>query len=146
MIFPFVDAALDECDGQVNPTLQMFLKTLKRLRVIILQDVSAMIYGGFDHILFTLPVFKTHQFQEFSSELHQAMMASHDLDPAFLSIKTIIPMVCEKMDTNQKMLTSQIKEINNGIGKNMKSLCQIDKNIDNVVTSCYFFISRTEFN
>lgn len=45
-LFPFVEPAMEACDKCKNPTLWMFLTTLCRIRVSIIQDAAVMSTKG----------------------------------------------------------------------------------------------------
>lgn len=63
------------------------------------------------------------------------MKAAHNQDPTTLSMQTVMPLVCEKMDSNQQLLTAHIADVKNSINANGSSLTLIENNLKNVVTS-----------
>ena len=81
-IFPFVETAITSIrtDGSTYQTALAFLNVLKRLRVVLLQDVAAMMILGRLHYLFEYPVFKHADFVQFISDLHQHIEAA--IEPA----------------------------------------------------------------
>ena len=108
MIFPFVD----ETFQVVLPTRTNFIKFMKILRIVILQDMAIMLYDGLNHHLSHLDVFQTAEFKTFASDLDhfiksQPQVSHQDqfLPPAFVQkIDNAIIPVNAKLDSIERIL------------------------------------------
>jgi len=106
MIFPFVDAALD---GMVQRTraqdtdmaAEGFLRLLKFLRVVILQDSITMKNRCSHWRIWSLSVFTSPLYVAFAE---QSMRENTVQDPTDLAIETVVPTIAAALENLQNSL------------------------------------------
>lgn len=108
MIFPKIEQILpslvarnDASGNNTDFAAENFLKLLKYLRVIILQDAVAMMRLGGEyghHPLFKLPVFKTSEFNLFRACLNEVLDKQTELEVQ-PQAQAIIPEVLKALET-----------------------------------------------
>jgi hypothetical protein len=117
LIFPFVEqcmAAVEraaEQDKQDRFTAVMFLRLLKNLRRIILQDAAVMTldYNRKRHPVFKHAVFQTEEFAQFQTKMQQHLEALEN--PVDRSIESLLPGLLQRMSNQQADITHCRREI-----------------------------------
>jgi hypothetical protein len=128
-IFPFIEEALEKTESNRVTTME-FLRLLKRLRIIILQDSAVLINSGRTHFVFQNEIFKSDGFKVFSSELLAYVKSSKD--PSTSSFENVLPGICTKIDNVENHISGNIavlKEyISNSLGKISKDMEDLKSN------------------
>jgi hypothetical protein len=104
---------------------QTFLKVMKDLRRVILQDAAAMQLAGRNHVLFrTHPAFSHPLFIEFKAKMEVALEAAKNQDPLDLSIERVLPGVMQKLSNihtevrqGNSQVTHQLQTIHTRVGQ-----------------------------
>jgi Centromere DNA-binding protein complex CBF3 subunit, domain 2 len=103
-IFPWVDdaaervTAADQVDGKDRNTAHAFLRMLKHLRVVILQDAAVLLEDSraSKHTMLNLPVFKTDLFASFRQQM-KAHLSEHE-NPLDASLEVVLPGVNQRLN------------------------------------------------
>ena len=112
-VFPFLEyhqKCITECD-ESKPTASGFLRMLRRMSDIVVQDVAAMIIEGRTHCLFERPVFKSIEFQKFVVDVREAMGKENPLEER---IAAVIPQVAEKLRGIENTFGSEMRILQSG--------------------------------
>ena len=97
-------------------TATSFLRLLKKLRRIILQDAAAMMAEGRDHPLFGMPVFKSTLFLQFTATMKDHLESTSDHEPIDLLLQRVMPTVNARMTALQQGiagLTQKVAQLEN---------------------------------
>ena len=89
---------------------QGFLRLLKELRVVLLQDAVVMRDDHFpNHCLWGHPLFACSEFETFSAEVRGEM--EHGTDPALASVRSVIPVLTNVVETGFMNLSDRIEHV-----------------------------------
>jgi len=77
--------------GVTKRTARAFIRMLKSLIHVVLQDATLMIHAGRKHVVFDLPIFKTREFLDFQMNLLAAVAAAELNDPRDVAMDTVLP-------------------------------------------------------
>jgi hypothetical protein len=122
MIFPFLEGAEAQIKGsaQAHPTAAGFLRMLREMRQIILQDAAEMLLGGRQHAVFSTPVFKSPLFPPFMEQVRRAASAESPLEGL---VDRAMPVVAAKLQSLQ-----------NGIGQDFRGVLERQHELKQMVS------------
>lgn len=87
-------------------TARAFIRLLKNLSQVVLQDAAIMIHAGRKHAVFSLPVFQSQEFKAFQANLITAVAAAERNDPRDVPLDTVIPRFHHHIGTLQSTVNS----------------------------------------
>jgi hypothetical protein len=90
-------------DGVDRHTAIGFLKLLKYLRIVILQDAAILMHQGRTHIVLDEPIFSSPEFLTFKAEMVQHCQEA--TNPCDTSLSQCIPELHERIGNMQSSLT-----------------------------------------
>ena len=93
-------------------TAVSFLKLLKKLRRVILQDAAAMKAVGRTQPLFEMPVFKSELFLQFADRMASHLEATKDYEPVDAQLQRVLPTVTNRMTGIQQSVGGLQEEVN----------------------------------
>lgn len=82
-----------------------FIRLMKNLQTVILQDAAVLIHSGRKHVVFDLPVFKSPQFLEFQRQVVATVAAAEQSDPGARTLSTVVPALNQRLDAQQALIT-----------------------------------------
>jgi hypothetical protein len=122
MVFPFLEGAEAQIrdSEQAHPTAAGFLRMLRDMRPIILQDAAEMLLCGREHPVFLMPAFKSPLFRPFMDQVQAAVSAESPLEGL---IDRAMPEVAEKLQSLQ-----------NGIGQDFRGVLQGQQELKELIS------------
>ena len=146
-VWPWLDYTMHfvENDAEPHPTAMETLKYWSHLRVILLQDVAAMLCllpeddPVHSHGLFQFPVFKSAAFLAFVEEMRAKLQleAQPDNDPNLKSVERALPGVNKQFTRTQTLVTEchvaaeeaafHAVEAAGGVGEMKEKLSQLEE-------------------
>jgi hypothetical protein len=95
-IFPFLEEEMKKDNFLKRPTTLAFLNMLKRLRVVILQDVAVLKNMGRTHKFFEAPVFCSNEFENFRKSVSEVVASAMDTSDA--NVEKVLPGLMKRLD------------------------------------------------
>lgn len=116
-VWPWVDkwidwydrALGDEDDDRRDIAGQGFLRLLKQLRTILLQDSVLMMAEFPSHPMWTDPIFHRNDYKAFAEQLRQSI--SHDIrEPEDVQIRRTVPAIADQLSQLRSVILGQIEQ------------------------------------
>ena len=103
-------------------TAAAFIRLMKNLQTVVLQDAAVLIHSGRQHVVFNLPVFKSSQFLSFQRQVVAAVAAAERSDPGERTLSTVLPALNQRFDAFQSMTSAGFAAVNAKQDANMSTL------------------------
>ena len=106
MIFPFIERAEEKLsrspNGAEKVTADGFLKLMRSLRKVVLQDAAVMINMGRTHAIFDHhPAFRHPAFLAFKDRMREALNVAPAQDPLNVTLECLMPSVLHHFESLQ---------------------------------------------
>lgn len=136
-LFPFVNLCLAAVEDAIKAggdkhTALRFLKKLKNLRVIALQDAAVLMSLGRKHRVFDLPVFQSDEFKEFQRLVLEEISTCEQARTQD-KISDIAPELAQRLDLVQEtsaLCCRRMEESNRVVSEMKKELGRLTLNLD----------------
>jgi hypothetical protein len=144
-IFPWIEEYLNGVvEYEKTLAVQGYLRLLKFLRIVVLQDAAVLIEKFPDDLLFKLPIFHSVQFLAFKQQVIRQM----DLcDPIELRLQNAMPDLSAKIDSVHGSIVAKIDELRQETSQTREVTCRLSSELSDLVSGrAPIYINRVPAN